>query len=129
LQHLALTPAERRALIVLLLLVLAGTAVRTAKKLWPNRLPDYQIEIDTLSAAPPRPYEDIAQQKLEAGIDPNTAPQEDLELLPGIGPALAGRIVTDRTAHGRFDSAAVLTRVPGIGPRLVERLRPHLRFP
>jgi competence protein ComEA len=55
-------------------------------------------------------------------IDLNQASAGDLELLPGIGPSLAQRIVEERSAHGRFESVASLQRVRGIGPRTLERL-------
>lgn len=61
-------------------------------------------------------------------IDPNRATAQELEALPGIGPALAGRIVEWRARHGPFRTAADLEKVPGIGPALLERLRPHLRL-
>jgi competence protein ComEA len=51
---------------------------------------------------------------------------EDLSLLPGIGPALAGRIVDDRRERGAFTTVDELVRVRGIGARTVERLRPYL---
>ena len=59
-------------------------------------------------------------------LDPNTAPADSLELLPGIGTVLADRIVTYRQHH-RFDREIDITEVKGIGPRLYERLRPYLR--
>ena len=59
----------------------------------------------------------------------NAATASQLDCLPGIGPALAARIVADRGAHGPYGRAEDLDRVPGIGKRLVERLRPMLRLP
>ncbi len=59
-------------------------------------------------------------------IDPNTATEEDLDRLPGIGPAAARAIVESRTADGPFADARALTRVRGIGPATVERLAQHL---
>ncbi|MBD3403251.1 hypothetical protein GF420_10185 [candidate division GN15 bacterium] len=59
-------------------------------------------------------------------LDPNTAPIDSLELLPGIGPALAERIVTYRQ-HGRFEEPIDITNVRGIGPRTYERLKPYLK--
>ena len=56
-------------------------------------------------------------------IDLNRAQPADLELLPGIGPSLAQRIVDDRTAHGAFVSVDGLLRVRGVGPHTLERLR------
>jgi competence protein ComEA len=57
-------------------------------------------------------------------ININTASVAELEVLPGIGPALARRIVDDRTASGPFASLDHLDRVKGIGPRTIEKLRP-----
>ncbi len=62
-------------------------------------------------------------------IDPNRASEGELERLPGIGPALAARIVADRGRTGLFSSPEALLRVPGIGPRTLERIRAYLSFP
>ncbi|HHE73384.1 MAG TPA: hypothetical protein ENL34_14015 [Chloroflexi bacterium] len=59
-------------------------------------------------------------------VDLNSASQELLEALPGIGPKLATRIITYRQAHGPFASVDDITRVSGIGPVLLQRLRPRL---
>ena len=56
-------------------------------------------------------------------IDINSADEAKLDLLPGIGPALASRIVADRDEHGRFESVDDLQRVSGIGPKTVEKLQ------
>jgi competence ComEA-like helix-hairpin-helix protein len=60
---------------------------------------------------------------LTAKLNINTATAAELELLPGIGPALAGRIIEDRTAAGPFRSVEDLDRVKGIGPKTMDRLR------
>ena len=61
-------------------------------------------------------------------IDPNVAGDEELDRLPGVGPARALQIVQNREEHGPFSTVEDLARVPGIGPASVERLRPFLRF-
>ena len=53
----------------------------------------------------------------------NSASLEDLETLPGIGPAIAGRILELRAARGRFKSLDELLDVSGIGPKTLNRLR------
>jgi DNA uptake protein ComE-like DNA-binding protein len=61
-------------------------------------------------------------------VDLDVASAAEIEALPGIGPALAGRIVADRTAHGPFGSLDGLTRVRGVGPALADRLQPLVTF-
>ena len=53
----------------------------------------------------------------------NTATAEQLDALPGVGPATAAAIVRDREAHGPFRSVDDLGRVRGIGPAKLEQLR------
>lgn len=73
---------------------------------------------------------------LSTGINPNTASAAELTTLPGIGPTKANRIVAYReSVRGTWDShvpafknAEDLSRIKGIGPKTVERLRPWLRF-
>ncbi len=56
-------------------------------------------------------------------LDLNRATAAELEKLPGIGPALAARIVAWRETHGPFKSLEDLLAIPGIGPKTLEGLR------
>ena len=56
-------------------------------------------------------------------LDLNEAGVEDLSRLPGIGPGLAERIVAAREAAGRFASVDDLRRVRGVGRAKLQRLR------
>jgi competence protein ComEA len=60
-------------------------------------------------------------------LDLNTATAEQLEALPGVGPATSNAILTYRASHGRFRSVTELLEVPGIGPAKLEALRPLVR--
>jgi competence ComEA-like helix-hairpin-helix protein len=56
-------------------------------------------------------------------ININTATEDSLVLLPGIGEHLAGRIVDYRQEHGSFESVDALESVSGIGPVKLKRLK------
>jgi competence protein ComEA len=60
-------------------------------------------------------------------VNINTADATTLAAeLKGIGPALAEAIVADRQAHGKFATPEALTRVKGIGERIVELNKPNI---
>ena len=59
-------------------------------------------------------------------VNINTATAEQLQLLPGVGPALAGRIIAFREANGPFEKVDELAAVQGIGDKSLEKLRPYV---
>jgi len=69
----------------------------------------------------------VRTTELGSLVDLNRAGAAELETLPGIGPALAGRILAERSRRGRFDRVEELLEVSGIGPATLERIRPLLR--
>lgn len=66
-----------------------------------------------------------AEQEL---LDLNTATEEQLMTLPGIGPVLAQRIVVFREANGPFISVEQLTDVEGVGEKKLDAIREYLRI-
>jgi competence protein ComEA len=66
-----------------------------------------------------------AGKGVDGVVNLNTAPAELLSLLPGVGPAKAGAIVTYRKRRP-FRTVDELVRIQGIGRKMVRRLRPHL---
>lgn len=60
-------------------------------------------------------------------LDLNTATAEQLDALPGIGPATAEAIISYRREHGRFRSVEELVEVRGIGEAKLAALRSKVR--
>ena len=89
-------------------LLIAAVLVAGAVGLWPRvsvRFAPARIEAS--------PYR-------EARVSLNRASLSELEALPGVGPKLARAIV----AHRPYLRVEDLLRVPGIGQRTLDRLRP-----
>jgi competence protein ComEA len=76
---------------------------------------------DTAAARGTAPTPGVAR-----ALDLNRAGVAELDALPGIGPVLAQRIVEFRREHGPFRRFEELRAVRGVGPRLLERIRPSV---
>lgn len=123
---------ERRALAVLFALILAGHLLRAAAAA-PGAPPIAAQLFDPAGDGNPIAHRDsIRQQVRPLGpterIDADRASAAELTRLPGVGPALANRIFADRQSHGAFGTISGLRRVPGMGPVVLARLAPHLSF-
>ncbi len=59
-------------------------------------------------------------------VNVNTASAAELQFLPRVGPALAGRILEFREANGPFETVDELVAVKGIGDTSLEHLRPFV---
>ena len=69
----------------------------------------------------------VAAFKLEP-IPINSAGEQLLMTIPGVGPELARRIVEQRNRYGFFEAPKDLVKVAGIGPRRAEQFTPYLSF-
>ncbi len=123
---------ERRAVLLLLGLAVAGQGLR----LWrsaPDQAPGAVSLLPALPVASPGAHRDSSRalgRPLAAGerVDVDRAGPAELTRLPRVGMNLAKTIVAWREAHGPFGSLAALDAVPGVGPGLLARLEPHVRF-
>ena len=79
------------------------------------------------SPAVPAPAKSLVAPPAPGPVNLNAATPAELQVLPGIGPALAGRIVQWRGDHGNFQTVEDLQKVRGIGPKTLDRLRPLIR--
>lgn len=62
----------------------------------------------------------------EGQVNINSATAAELERLPGVGPALAARIVAHREKNGAFKQLEDLMLVKGIGEKSFERIKPYV---
>ena len=124
-------PAEIRIIIALSILAILGSVVTLLHR--QNRLSG--LNLANLTAKSKYPYSfnltktssadssySLRQKyqadpdTLDAIINLNTSGYFDLESLPGIGPVMAGRIISYRDSVGAFKSIEELKKVKGIGP-------------
>ena len=131
-----MAPSERRALLLLLSLAVAGHAVRRLATR-PGQPPG-QVELLSSSsggsrAGSPAAHRDSAAQAAQPlapgeRVDLDRASAQQIARLPRIGLALAKTIVADREANGPFGSLVGLDRVAGVGEGLLRTLEPHAAF-
>src|SRR5207302_4188144 len=69
----------------------------------------------------------IAKKKPPAKpVNINTATSEELQQVPGIGPATAEKILTMRKSYGAFKSVDDLLAIKGLGKKRLEKMRKYL---
>lgn len=137
----AFTPAEKRAVLFLVIALIVGTGVLSYQKYNPDFAPELlrgssdsrQYRWYGSSASNFTAKEDIKQANSDLGITPslekinlNTARQEDLEKLPLIGPVLAKRIIDYRYQKGGFSKIEETLEVKGIGKKNLAVIKDYL---
>ncbi len=132
----ALSAPERRGALIVVALLAIGASYdlwRATRQPVPARYPgpatrtsDPAVPVAALAGASPDTT--ASANPGATRVDLNRADVVELDRLPGIGPVLARRIVEHRSRHGPFRRIEELRAVRGVGPRLLERLRPHVRL-
>ncbi len=119
-----------RAALILGLLALAGGALPTSAPATDCPYPRSQWRpgdgvIDVSCARDGAPLEGAARLLFDLRLDINRVDELTLAVLPGIGPGKASAWVDARRERS-FCAVPELERVPGIGPILLARIRPHV---
>jgi len=79
-----------------------------------------------LSPVPAFATDNPGASAVTAAVHLNQATAEELQVLPGVGPALSERIVLYRTEHGPFKSVDQLTEVKGVGHAKLAKFKEQL---
>lgn len=135
LEQLLRLPGMRRSVADAVVRMRATTPIRSLEDL--DRVPGVgPVALErwaphlALPASPPRPAATPAPTgtppRSGARIGLNGATAAELQTLPGIGPALAARIIVWRDSAGGFRTLEDLAKVRGIGPATLARLKPLL---
>jgi competence protein ComEA len=103
------------------------TLINLAQRVYDEQQVHVPVRGEPATPAPPpsAPYKSSTAALLKPGqkVNINTADLSQLDLLPGIGPALAQRIVDYRQANGPFARPDDIKKVKGIGDSIYEQLQ------
>jgi competence protein ComEA len=119
------TRGDILAVLLLIACLLLGGALIILQKST-RQLPP-ELVIQTVTQAGETKREAVPSSPPKTGspmllININSAPADSLELLPGIGPVYASRIIDYRNTHGAFESLDELTDIRGIGPKTLKKI-------
>ncbi len=83
-------------------------------------------------AAPPADDEDttaevVKVEGLDGQVNINTASQAELELLPGVGPSIASKMIAYRSEHP-FEQLNHVMRIKGIGKKTYAKIKPFMKL-
>ena len=111
------SPAQLRVIVILSALLAILSAYRLLYDY--SRVDDNSFRLSVKVADTDYRYAPVFK------IDLNLSPADSLELLPGIGPSLATRIVAFRDSV-RFEKPADIMKVRGIGYATFEKIKPYI---
>lgn len=103
--------------------ILVGSGISLGIGLFSNQATEVTEVTNTPRVSGVQVENDLSERVISGKININTAPADELDLLPGIGPSKAQAIIDYRKKNGPFNSIAEIQNVSGIGPKTFEKLR------
>jgi comEA protein len=132
-EYLAFTKNEQKVFLFLAVVFLTGVAIKAYKA---YVVPDHSAHFDysqsdsVFAARSQRLLENpdtaVAAATIPLRININSATKKELIQLPGIGEAVAERILLYRDENGKFRTIQNLKNVKGIGDKKFEKLKPFI---
>jgi comEA protein len=140
---LIFTPAEKRAILITVLIILSACVYQIVNAYKPNPYTlDYKKQDSLFARVNAQPvyhvneqvhtlsFKTLTEEKMNQNsalqIDLNTASKEELQTLPRVGPAMASRILEYRRVHRRFKTNEELMKIKGIGKKTFAKIKPYL---
>jgi competence protein ComEA len=116
----SLTSYERKVLLFIAILIVCGAVLKFFNISFSRQKPAAEINSHN-NSSPNIPAKQII-------VNINTASQQELEKIPGIGPELARRIIDYRQTKGQFRSLEDLKDVKGIGEKKAQAIKEYITF-
>jgi competence protein ComEA len=110
-----LTHQERKVLLSIGLLILAGSIIRLVGAV------DVADKPQALTSRP-------LQERSQVPLNINNASLKELQALPGIGEVTARRIIEYRSQCGSFADSEDLIKIKGIGDKKLEAIKKYIVF-
>ncbi len=132
---LGFTKQEQRFVLFLLVTFAIGLGVSYVRKArlarpaddWREKRQKLIAEFKQASEKAPQDTTRLSIKEQKAAftgtININTAGAKELQLLPGIGPVTAEKIIQHRNEHGTFKNINELLKIKGIGPKTLEKIK------
>ncbi|MDD5583590.1 MAG: ComEA family DNA-binding protein [Candidatus Omnitrophica bacterium] len=107
----SLTSRERKVLLIVAGMIFCGAIIRY-----------FQVNIKSSTAT----LTSSTSYSADTIVNINKASQEELETIPGIGPAFAQRIIAYRVQNGDFQTLEDLKKVKGIGAKKLGQMKEYV---
>ena len=112
----------KKILVVMLLSLMLAFSVSTTFAATPTETKEKQA----VTKAPDTPVTKSSTATISDVVNINTADEAALVKIKGIGQKKAEAIIAYRKANGNFKSIEDVGKVKGIGPKILEKIKPHI---